>query len=57
MLLSLFTYVQIKTQEGICLRGNGNSLQDSCLENSMNWCSLVGYSPKGCKESDMTEVT
>ena len=33
--------------------GNGNSLQYSCLENSMDR-SLVGYSPRGCKKSDMT---
>ena len=30
--------------------GNGNPLQDSCLENP-----IVGYSPWGCKESDTTE--
>ena len=30
--------------------GNGNPLQYSCLEKS-----LVGYSPWGCKESEMTE--
>ena len=36
--------------------GNGNPLQYSCLVNS--WLvSLVGYSPWGCKESDMTEMT
>ena len=36
--------------------GNVNPLQDSCLENPMNgWRSLVGYSPWGRKESDMTE--
>ena len=38
--------------------GNGNSLQYSCLENSMDWeapQSLVGYSPWGRKESDTTE--
>ena len=36
--------------------GNGNSLQYSCLENSMDrGSSLVGYSPWGCKESDTTE--
>ena len=29
--------------------GNGNPLQYSCLENPS------GYSPWGCKESDMTE--
>ena len=36
--------------------GNGNPLQYSCLENPMDeWRSLVGYSPWGRKESDMTE--
>ena len=35
--------------------GNGNPLQSSCLENSMVRSSLVGYSPWGCKESDMTQ--
>ena len=35
--------------------GNGKLLQYSCLENSMDR-SLVGYSPWGCKESDMTEA-
>ena len=30
--------------------GNGNPLQYSCLDNS-----IVGYSPWGHKESDMTE--
>ena len=33
--------------------GNGNPLQYSCLENEQR--SLAGYSPRGCKESDMTE--
>ena len=33
--------------------GNGNPLQYSCLENPMER-SLVGYSPRGRKESDMT---
>ena len=32
--------------------GNGNPLQYSCLENSMD----RGYSPQDCKESDMTEL-
>ena len=36
--------------------GHGNPLQYSCLENLHQQKSLVGYSPKGCKESDMTEV-
>ena len=35
--------------------GNGNPLQYSCLENSMERRSLAGYSPWGCKESDKTE--
>ena len=35
--------------------GNGNPLQYSCLENPMDKGSLVGYSPQGHKESDMTE--
>ena len=34
--------------------GNGNSLQYSCLENQR---ILVGYSPQGHKDSDMTEAT
>ena len=34
--------------------GNGNPLQYSCLENSMDR-SLAGYSPWDCKESDLTE--
>ena len=35
--------------------GNGNPLQYSCLENPMDKGSLVGYSPQGRKESDLTE--
>ena len=35
--------------------GHGNPLQYSCLENPHGQRSLVGYSPWGCKESDMTE--
>ena len=34
--------------------GHGNPLQDSCLENHHGQRSLVGYSPRGHKESDMT---
>ena len=34
---------------------NGNPLQYSYLEKSHGWRNLVGYSPWGCKESDMTE--
>ena len=35
--------------------GNGNPLQYSCLENPHGQRILVGYSPQGHKESDMTE--
>ena len=37
--------------------GNGNpsQLQYSCLKKSHGWRSLVGYSPWGHKDSDMTE--
>ena len=35
--------------------GNGNPCQYSCLENPHGQRSLVGYSPWGHKESDMTE--
>ena len=34
--------------------GHGNPLQYSCLENPRGLRSLVGYSPWGHKESDMT---
>ena len=34
---------------------NGNPSQYSCLENPMDRGSLVGYSPGGHKESDVTE--
>ena len=37
--------------------GRGNPLQYSCLENPHGQRSLSGYSPWGCKELDMTEVT
>ena len=36
--------------------GHGNPFQYSCLENSMDRGSLVGYSPWGHKESDTTEA-
>ena len=36
---------------------NGHPLQYSCLEQSHGQRSLAGYSPWGCKESDMTEAT
>ena len=35
--------------------GHGNPLQYSCLENPDGQRSLAGYSPRGHKESDMTE--
>ena len=35
--------------------GNGNPLQYSCLENSMDRGALVGYSPWGHEESDTSE--
>ena len=35
--------------------GHGDSLQYSCLENPHRQRILVGYSPWGLKESDMTE--
>ena len=36
--------------------GNGSPLQYSSLENPIDR-SLAGYSPWGCKESDVTEAT
>ena len=35
--------------------GNGSPLQYSSLENRQGQRSLAGYSPCGCKESDMTD--
>ena len=35
--------------------GNGNLLQYSCLEKSHGQKSLVGYSPRGHKELNVTE--
>ena len=35
--------------------GPGNPVQYSCLESPHGQRSLVGYSPWGCKELDMTE--
>ena len=34
--------------------GNGNPLQHSCLENPHGRRSLMGYSPWGRRESDIT---
>ena len=37
-------------------KGNSNPFQYACLENPRDgWRDLVGYSPRGSKESDMTE--
>ena len=35
--------------------GNGSPLQYSCLKNPHAQRSLEGYSPQGCRESDMTQ--
>ena len=48
------TWVRSLGQED--LLEDGNPLQHSCLENSMDR-NLVGYSPQGLKESDTNEVT
>ena len=45
----------MRTSINISREGNGTLLQYSCLEKSHGWRSLVGYSPRGCEESDMTE--
>ena len=37
--------------------GHDNPLQDSCLEHPMDRGAWRGYSPRGPKESDTTEVT
>ena len=37
--------------------GNGNPLQYSCQENSMDREAWWDYSPWGCKELDMNEHT
>ena len=54
------TWVQSLGWEDSPGEQNGNLLQYSCLENTMDGeshgrRSLVDYSPQGCKESDMTE--
>ena len=36
--------------------GHGSPVQYSCLQNPHGQSSLVGYSPQGRKESDMTEL-
>ena len=42
---------------GMLSFGNGNPLQYSCLGKSQGQRSLACYSPRGCKELDMTEHT
>ena len=37
--------------------GHGNPLQYSCLENPHGKRSLLGYSLRGCKELDTTDMT
>ena len=37
------------------VEGNGDPLQYSCWRNPHEQRNLVGYSPWGCKEPDMTE--
>ena len=49
------TWVRSLGREDSPGEGNGNPLQYSCLENPHGQRSLVGYSPRGCKESDRTE--
>ena len=49
-------WVQSLGQEDSPGGGNGNPFQCSCLKNPHGQRSLVGYSPWGCKESDMSEV-
>ena len=49
------TRVQSLGQEDSPGEGNGNPFQYSCLENSMDKRSLVGYSLWSHKELDMTE--
>ena len=41
-------------QEDPLEKGNGNSLQSSCLGNTYGQRSLLGYSPWITEESDMT---
>ena len=41
--------------EGSPGKGNGSLLQYSCLGNPTGREALGGYSPWGCKESDVTE--
>ena len=56
-ILILTHYISILYDLEFPGRRHGNPFPFSCLENSHGQRSLVGYSPQGCKESDMTEVT
>ena len=49
------TRVRSLCQKDPLEKENGNPLQYSCLESPMDRRTLVGYSPWGHKESDMTE--
>ena len=48
-------WVQSLGQEDSPGEGNSSPLQYSCLKKSLEQRSLVGYSPWGHKEPDMTE--
>ena len=50
------TWVQSLGQEDPLKEENSNPLQYSCLKTSHGQRSLVGYSPWGHRESDMTEL-
>ena len=50
------TWVQSLGWEDPLKEGMTNPPQYSCLENPHGQRSLVGYSPWGCNESDMTEA-
>ena len=53
----LETWLRSLSREDSPGEGKGYTLQYSGLENPHGQRSLVGYSPWGHKESDMTEVT
>ena len=48
--------VGLTSGSGRSPRGHGNPLQYSCLENEHGQRSLVGHSPWGRKELDMTKA-
>ena len=50
------TWVLLLGQEDPLEKEIGNPLQYSCLENPMDKRCLAGYSPRHCKELDMTEI-